>query len=187
MLLALGHTGFAIGPTPGTLRAAICDAAIANSSGTCKLEYLTETHSGFTTLPMKKDWCGVYAAWVWRQANASLRWKIWDGTSGGLMRESPYTPLGWSSQSYLHLLAPGDVIVFSPRSGRNHHAIVTAISVATKNGVPVTENVVEGNATGNDPSTSQAKMTIDQQLANNNEEKMFYSVDTYQNANILYR
>ena len=123
-------------PVAGTLREAICNAAKANASGTCKQEYLDQTHNGDLTVPVSVHWCGIFAAWVWRQASALVYFKRGDKTKkgefGGIWRESPDQFLGASGR--LNFLWPGDIIVFSPVShGRNHHAIVAAVSLpATK-------------------------------------------------------
>jgi hypothetical protein len=193
-LAASGLRNVEIGPTPQMLRDKICKAALANSSGRCKQEYLTETHTG-VTLPLSVkpayDWCGVYAAWVWRQAGALVDWKNGDG--GGVMREGPSQQMGASF--HLRLLAPGDILVFSPGPKptpgktfpRNHHVIVTAVSVSS-NGhrVPTLVNVVEGNATPGNPNTSEVIVTRDKPVAANAEDKDFYSVDTYRDAKIRY-
>lgn len=175
-------------PAPGTLREAICNAALANSSGTCKQAYLNQTHNGDLTVPVKIHWCGIFAAWVWRQAIALVYFKRGDktpkGAFGGIWRESPDQFLGGSGR--LNCLFPGDIIVFSPTGGRNHHAIVTSVSVSSTKNVPNIVNLVEGNAGGNPPESSIVKRTDGAQLAANSEAKQFYSVDTFQNSTIRY-
>ena len=177
-------------PVAGTLREAICNAAKANASGTCKQEYLDQTHNGDLTVPVNVHWCGIFAAWVWRQANALVYFKRGDKTKkgefGGIWRESPDQFLGASGR--LNFLWPGDIIVFSPVAhGRNHHAIVTAVSLPVQGReVPDTVNLVEGNAGGNPPQTSIVKATVGMGLAANAEPKQFYSVDTFQNSKIRH-
>jgi hypothetical protein len=171
----------------GTLRDAIVKAAQANSSGTCQQKYLDETRNGNLKVPVHVHWCGIYAVWVWRQAGALVYWK--GGTPQnqndyrGVFRESPDQFLGASGR--LKFLCPGDIIVFSPNGGRNHHAIVTGVSVEMTNGVPDVLDMVEGN-TGGPPETSVVKTTTGMNLASNTEEKQFYSVATYQNAKDRY-
>lgn len=191
MALTDNTAGFNFLPAPGTLREAICNAATANASGPCKQEYLNETHSGDLAVPVSIHWCGIFAAWVWRQAGALVYFKRGDKTKkdefGGIWRESPDQFLGASGN--LSFLFPGDIIVFSPVDhGRNHHAVVTAVSVSTDKttGVPDTVNLVEGNAGGNPPRTSIVKATEGMRLAANSEPKQFYSVDTFQDPKVRH-
>src|SRR5208337_385646 len=182
-------SGWMVVPTPGTLRGAIVNAAKANSSGTCKQEYLDQTHNGDLRAPVKIHWCGIFAAWLWRQASALVYFKRGDKTKktgefGGIWRESPDQFLGGSGR--LNLLYPGDIIVFSPTGGRNHHAIVTASSASVTGSVPNVVNLVEGNAGGNPPESSIVKTTDGMRLAANTEDKQFYSVDTFQDSKVRY-
>jgi len=182
--------GVMVVPVAGTLREAICNAAKANASGTCKQEYLDQTHNGDLTVPVSVHWCGIFAAWVWRQASALVYFKRGDKTKkgefGGIWRESPDQFLGASGR--LNFLWPGDIIVFSPvANGRNHHAIVTAVSLPVQGReLPDTVNLVEGNAGGNPPQSSIVKATVGMGLAANAEPKQFYSVDTFQNPKIRH-
>jgi hypothetical protein len=185
--------GTMIKPANGSLREAICNDALANSTGLCKKEYLSETHNGDMAFPPKKDWCGMYATWVWRQANALVYFKRGDktppGQFGGVWRESPDQFLGGSG--HLTFLAPGDIIVFQPNPppgqdhGRNHHAVVTAVSADLGPGPPNFIDLVEGNA-GSDPPTAPVKKTVGLNLSKNKEDKQYYSVDTFVNAKVRH-
>jgi hypothetical protein len=181
--------GATIIPAPGTRRDAIVNAAKANSSGPCKQVYLDQTHNGDLTVPVKIHWCGIYAAWVWRQASTLVYFKRGDKTKkdelGGIWRESPDQFLGGSGR--LNFVAPGDILLFSPyENGRNHHAIVTAIAACSTGNVPNVVNLVEGNAGGNPPDSSIVKVTDGMQLAANTEDKLFYSVDTFDDSKVRY-
>lgn len=183
--LALTGSPQWIEPPSGTRRWAICDVAKSNSSGTCQQKYLDETHNqDLKVTPPPKltvHWCGIYAAWVWRQANTLVYFrrlkKEEEGKIyGGIWRESPNQYLGHSAR--LAYLAPGDIVVFSPNGGRNHHAIVTRIHLDGTGQIPDLVDLVEGNTGGNPPDTSVVQQTQGMKLANG-EETMFYSVTTF--------
>jgi hypothetical protein len=135
----------------------------------------------------------MYAAWVWRQANALVYFKRGDktppGQFGGVWRETPDQFLGGSG--HLTFLAPGDIIVFQPNPppgkdhGRNHHAIVTAVSADLGPGAPTFIDLVEGNA-GSDPPTAPVKKTVGLNLSKNKEDKQYYSVDTFRDAKVRH-
>src|SRR5262249_5684456 len=106
-------------PVAGTLREAICNAAQANASGKCRQVYLDETHNADLTVPTSTHWCGIFAAWVWRQAGALVYFKRWNPNTpkqfAGIFRENPDQYLWHSSR--LKELWPGDILVFSPTKG----------------------------------------------------------------------
>jgi hypothetical protein len=180
-------------PAFTTLRDQICKVAVANSSGTCTRDYLDPTHySGkeAITFPPEIDWCAFYAAWVWRQAGAGVYFRTYPKPAppAGICRESTDRQVAASSK--LKFLASGDIIVFSPRQTptndkpRNHHAIIIA---TYGNG---TIDVVEGNygteTWAPPPETSPVHYTRGFDLLHNKEEKVFYSVDTFQDPKVRF-
>jgi hypothetical protein len=149
------------------------------------------------TFPPHIKWCGLFAAWVWRQANVGVYFKTEEkrkpGGYGGIWRQSPDQYLGSSGR--LKFLDMGDIIVFQPgpyhdengkvKNGRNHHAIIIA---TYEDGAVV--DMVEGNATGpkgDDPKTNIVQFTQRYDFRiKKKEEKQFYSVDTFMDPKVRY-
>jgi hypothetical protein len=119
--------------------------------------------------PIKTQWCGIYAVWVWTRAGIAVKWK--DGVGPTLQGSTHRMKVSTD----LKYLAPGDIIVKrfnEQKKDVEHHMIVIN---TTLEDAPKGLRVLQGNSAGSTPATSKVTKA-DVRLGSN--EYYFYSLDS---------
>jgi hypothetical protein len=105
-----------------------------------------ETRKQGPPAPLTTHWCGIYATWVWSQANLDVEWRMYtrnDGRDNGPYIKGSTRRLRISRD--LRYLFPGDILV-QPKPFL-HHMLVTSIYADGSYA-----EVLEGNAGPGGPS-----------------------------------